>query len=177
MSLDIVDRRGGIVLAITVLRVLAWLAVLLALAAMCLAVLLASEVAMLWPGLVVLFLVPIAFVFPDGNAGLLALLAYAGWWLFAVDSPAPGPALLGATGALALHLLLAHAAAGPENAATQPAVVLATLQHALVVLAGTVLVTALVLAVDGSFRTPAVVVGLVLAAVGALVALADRAPD
>lgn len=173
-TLAVEDRSGATLLTFTVpgvvLRLLTVLPVAVALGVLHA---LAPDVPW-WPSAVIALLAVISAEVADSGAGLVALVGLVAWWLLAVEEPSPWWSLLVAACALAFHVALAHAAAGPSGCAPASAVVGRLASRCGLVLAATAGVALVVDVAEEWGEPPSLVVGITLGLVGALPWLAAR---
>lgn len=165
MRLAVTDRLGHTVAVVTGSRLAVVGATVAAVVLMSGAVMVAAPGTPVWPGLIVLSFALLALADSDSHLGLVLLLFYGVWWLLAVPPSWSAAlwALLAATGALVLHLALAHEAAGPGGV-TAPHTALGSLwSGATIVLLATALVAGLVALAADRWHTPAWLVGLAVA--------------
>lgn len=181
MRIAVTDRLGHTVAVLTGSRLAVAGALLAGVTLMCVPVVIASPGTPVWPALLLLSGALLALADSDSHLGLVLVLLHGLWWLLAVppSAAAAGWALVAATGALVLHLVLAHEASGPGGVTAPHTVLGSLLSGAAGVLAGTAVLAGLVALAADAWRTPAWVVAMAVVLLAALpwVAHADQPPE
>lgn len=161
------DRRGRLLSVVTGGQAVAWVAELGSLVALVTVGAVVASPSLRWPSVLVVILGSLAMVLPDSEAGLLTLLGFGGWWLVAERSASWVAVFVAAVAGLVFHLSLAHAAAAPSGARTQPAVMVSSVLRAGLVALATGITVATVAGLERSGeRAPAFMIGAALVLVG-----------
>jgi len=175
MSIAVVDRIGRTVLTVTGSRTLVVVAVAASVSVMVVSVGRAGPTSPAWPALVLVILAAFSLAAPDAFAGLVTLVGYGVWWAVVAEDAPLGWAFAAGVAGLVFHLALAHAAAGPAGAGTEPSVWWSLVVATVVVVAGAAALVVVVAGLEGRFQTPAAAVGIALVLVGTLPWLSSAA--